>query len=162
MSDATWESVRGASLAHPHDEARWTRPTLVALLVATALLYLVGLSASGVGRPTGATGLGGLVDASTPAAALVSLLKEKASTYTWVAATIGANSAAGVELATGDPILAIGGVNGTDPTPTVVGAVAAGWGAVSLRARSRAGWRRTSPRRRSAGVTVYDLAAPTS
>jgi 4-amino-4-deoxy-L-arabinose transferase-like glycosyltransferase len=46
-------------------------------------------------------------------------LERDASKYTWVAATIGANSAAGYQLATGDPILAIGGFNGTDPTPTL-------------------------------------------
>src|SRR6185437_10599123 len=39
--------------------------------------------------------------------------------YTWVAAAIGSNSAAGVQLATGLPVMAIGGFNGTDPTPTL-------------------------------------------
>ena len=33
--------------------------------------------------------------------------------------TIGANQAAGYQLATDDPIMAIGGFNGTDPTPTL-------------------------------------------
>jgi hypothetical protein len=32
---------------------------------------------------------------------------------------VGANQAAGYQLATGDPIMAIGGFNGTDPTPTL-------------------------------------------
>jgi hypothetical protein len=36
-----------------------------------------------------------------------------------VAATIRANGAAGYELATGDPVMAIGGFNGTDPAPTL-------------------------------------------
>ena len=39
--------------------------------------------------------------------------------YTWVAATVGANQAAGYQLATDDPVMAIGGFNGTDPTPTL-------------------------------------------
>src|SRR6185437_8603727 len=39
--------------------------------------------------------------------------------YTWVAAAIGSNSAAGVQLATGLPVMAIGGFNGTDPSPTL-------------------------------------------
>ena len=32
---------------------------------------------------------------------------------------MGANSAAGVQIASGQPILAIGGFNGSDPTPTL-------------------------------------------
>jgi 4-amino-4-deoxy-L-arabinose transferase-like glycosyltransferase len=36
-----------------------------------------------------------------------------------VAATTGANEAAGYQLATGLPVMAIGGFNGTDPTPTL-------------------------------------------
>jgi 4-amino-4-deoxy-L-arabinose transferase-like glycosyltransferase len=35
------------------------------------------------------------------------------------AAAIGSNSAAGVQLATGDPVMAIGGFNGSDPAPTL-------------------------------------------
>jgi 4-amino-4-deoxy-L-arabinose transferase-like glycosyltransferase len=36
-----------------------------------------------------------------------------------VAATINSNSAAGYQLASGDPVMAIGGFNGTDPAPTL-------------------------------------------
>lgn len=36
-----------------------------------------------------------------------------------MAATIGSNNAAGVQLATGSPVMAIGGFKGTDPTPTL-------------------------------------------
>jgi hypothetical protein len=51
----------------------------------------------GFGRPRGGGGgLGGLLDASTPAKPLVALLKADAGRYRWVAAAIGANSAAGV------------------------------------------------------------------
>src|SRR6184192_84372 len=70
----------------------------------------------GVGNPGG----GGFLNSGRPAAALVSLLQADASRYTWVAATIDANNAAGYELATGDPVMAIGGFNGTDPAPTLV------------------------------------------
>jgi hypothetical protein len=73
----------------------------------------------GPGSPGGPGGLGGLLDTRTPSAALVKLLKDNASTYTWVAATVGANSGAGVQLATGLPVMAIGGFNGTDPSPTL-------------------------------------------
>ena len=36
-----------------------------------------------------------------------------------MAATTGSNSASGYQLATGDPVMAIGGFNGTDPAPTL-------------------------------------------
>ena len=62
---------------------------------------------------------GGLLDASQPGAKLTALLKKNASHFTWVAATVGSNSAAGYQLATDDPIMAIGGFNGTDPAPTL-------------------------------------------
>jgi hypothetical protein len=64
-------------------------------------------------------GLGGLLNASTPSAQLVSLISQDASSYRWVAATVGSNSAAGVQLATDLPVMAIGGFNGSDPTPTL-------------------------------------------
>ena len=63
--------------------------------------------------------LGGLLDASTPSAALIAALRAHASSYRWVAAAVGSNNAAGVQLATGDPVMAIGGFNGTDPAPTL-------------------------------------------
>jgi hypothetical protein len=64
-------------------------------------------------------GLGGLLDGGTPDAELVALLQQDADDYTWVAAAVGSNSAAGVQLATGDPVMAIGGFNGSDPSPTL-------------------------------------------
>jgi hypothetical protein len=67
----------------------------------------------------GAAGGGGLLNASKPSAALTRLLAADAGHYTWVAATVGANEAAGYQLATGDPVMAIGGFNGTDPYPTL-------------------------------------------
>ena len=66
----------------------------------------------------GGTG-GNFLNASAPGAELVKLLETGASHYSWVAATIDANSAAGYQLATDDPVMAIGGFNGTDPTPTL-------------------------------------------
>ena len=39
--------------------------------------------------------------------------------YTWVAAAVGSNNAAGYQLATGEPVMAIGGFNGSDPSPTL-------------------------------------------
>jgi 4-amino-4-deoxy-L-arabinose transferase-like glycosyltransferase len=75
-----------------------------------------GTTRGGVG---GQGGLGGLLDAATPDAALVTALKANADSYTWVAAAIGANSAAGVQIATGKPVMALGGFNGSDPAPTL-------------------------------------------
>jgi 4-amino-4-deoxy-L-arabinose transferase-like glycosyltransferase len=64
-------------------------------------------------------GMGGLLDGGTPDAELVALLRQDADRYSWVAAAIGSNSAAGVQLATGDPVMAIGGFNGSDPAPSL-------------------------------------------
>jgi 4-amino-4-deoxy-L-arabinose transferase-like glycosyltransferase len=36
-----------------------------------------------------------------------------------VAAAVGSNRASGYQLATGEPVMAIGGFNGTDPAPTL-------------------------------------------
>ncbi|MGH3770459.1 MAG: ArnT family glycosyltransferase [Pseudonocardiaceae bacterium] len=63
--------------------------------------------------------LGGLLNGSTPSAQLAALLRADATRYTWVAAAIGSNTAAGYQLATGDPVMPVGGFNGTDPSPTL-------------------------------------------
>jgi len=73
----------------------------------------------GQAGPGARGGLGGLLDAGTPSAALVELLQRDGQAYTWVAAAVGSNSAAGIQLATGDPIMAVGGFNGSDPAPTL-------------------------------------------
>ena len=62
---------------------------------------------------------GGLLNASTPSTALVTALKADASKYTWVAAAVGSNTAAGYQLATQLPVMPIGGFNGSDPSPTL-------------------------------------------
>jgi hypothetical protein len=50
---------------------------------------------------------------------MIALLRADADSYTWVAAAIGSNNASGYQLATGEPVMAIGGFNGTDPSPTL-------------------------------------------
>jgi hypothetical protein len=67
----------------------------------------------------GAGGLSGLLDSTAPSSDLVKALQANAGDYTWVAAAVKANNAAGMQLATGDPVMAIGGFNGTDPSPTL-------------------------------------------
>lgn len=47
------------------------------------------------------------------------MLSENASDYTWAAAAIGSNTASGYQLATQLPVMAIGGFNGSDPSPTL-------------------------------------------
>ncbi len=69
------------------------------------------------GAPGG--GMGGLLGAPTPSADLVATLKDGASNYTWAAAVVGSNNAAGYQLATELPVMAVGGFNGTDPSPTL-------------------------------------------
>jgi 4-amino-4-deoxy-L-arabinose transferase-like glycosyltransferase len=73
---------------------------------------------SGGGRGAGGAG-GGFLNASTSNPALTRLLKANASQYTWAAATVNSNSAAGYQLASDEPVMAIGGFNGTDPAPTL-------------------------------------------
>jgi len=62
--------------------------------------------------------MGGLLDAPAAGADLVALLKDSGS-YDWAAATVGSNNAAGYQLGSGQPVLALGGFNGTDPAPTL-------------------------------------------
>jgi 4-amino-4-deoxy-L-arabinose transferase-like glycosyltransferase len=64
-------------------------------------------------------GFGGLLDAPTPQHGLTAALAADADHYTWVAAAMGSNNAAGYQLAAGAPVMAIGGFNGTDPSPTL-------------------------------------------
>jgi 4-amino-4-deoxy-L-arabinose transferase-like glycosyltransferase len=74
----------------------------------------------GFGRAGAAGGFGGgFLNSSSPSPALTKLLEADASHYTWVAATVNSNSAAGYQLASDEPVMAIGGFNGTDPAPTL-------------------------------------------
>ncbi|MBE6184474.1 MAG: glycosyltransferase family 39 protein [Bacillus sp. (in: Bacteria)] len=56
---------------------------------------------------------------STPSKTIVKLLKQHASKYTWVAATVSAQSSASYQLATDKAIMDIGGFTGSDPAPTL-------------------------------------------
>ena len=75
------------------------------------------------GTTTGGTqragGGGGLLNSTTPSDELVATLDENADDYTWVAATVGSNNASGYQLATQDPVMSIGGFNGSDPSPSL-------------------------------------------
>ncbi len=75
--------------------------------------------AAGIGTGGGGPGGGGFLNGSTSGPALTKLLTANASRYSWVAATVNANSAAGYQLASDYPVMAIGGFNGTDPAPSL-------------------------------------------
>ena len=130
----------------------------------------------GQGPGGGPGGLGGLLDGGTPDPELVALLRQDASSYTWVAAAVGSNSAAGAQLATGEPVMAIGGFNGSDPAPTLeqfqrfvaegrihyfLGGGRMGGGSMggSDAARQISAWvQRSFTASSVGGATVYDLA----
>lgn len=112
--------------------------------------------------------------------AVTALLLRDAARYTWVAATIGANSAAGYQLATEKPVMPIGGFNGTDPSPTLAqfqeyvrdGRIHyflaesaggfGGFGGSGTASQIRAWVEKTFPSRTVDGVSVYDLTTPAS
>ena len=74
----------------------------------------------GAARAGAAGGFGGgFLNSTSSSPALTKMLQADASHYTWVAATVNSNSAAGYQLASDDPVMAIGGFNGTDPAPTL-------------------------------------------
>ncbi|MGW0812687.1 ArnT family glycosyltransferase [Streptomyces viridiviolaceus] len=84
---------------------------------------LPGGGVSGEGGRTGGGGgmggVGGLLNGSEVGSEARKLLEADADRYTWVAAAIGSQNAASYQLSTGDPVMAIGGFNGTDPSPTL-------------------------------------------
>ncbi|MEU1301790.1 glycosyltransferase family 39 protein [Streptomyces shenzhenensis] len=78
-----------------------------------------GFPGAGEGGGTAGGGAGGLLNGATVGAEAKKLLEADAGKYTWVAASIGSQNAASYQLATGEPVMAIGGFNGTDPSPTL-------------------------------------------
>ncbi|MFU0243315.1 glycosyl transferase, partial [Streptomyces scabiei] len=71
------------------------------------------------GRMGAGGGMGGLLDGAEVGSEARKLLETDADAYTWAAAAIGSQNAASYQLGTGDPVMAIGGFNGTDPSPTL-------------------------------------------
>jgi len=71
--------------------------------------------------PTGNAGggMGGLINGTSVSSDMIALLSSNASSYTWVAATTGAQNSASYQLATGYSVMPIGGFNGSDPSPTL-------------------------------------------
>jgi 4-amino-4-deoxy-L-arabinose transferase-like glycosyltransferase len=71
------------------------------------------------GLPGGGGGAGSLLGSGSVSDELAAVVGADSDRYTWVAAAVGSNSAAGYQLATGDPVMAVGGFNGSDPSPTL-------------------------------------------
>ncbi|MFJ8667828.1 ArnT family glycosyltransferase [Streptomyces sp. NPDC093600] len=71
------------------------------------------------GGGRGGGGMGGLLNGAKVGEKAEAALLEGADAYTWAAATVGAQNAASYQLATGKPVMAIGGFNGSDPSPTL-------------------------------------------
>lgn len=128
------------------------------------------------GAPTvGGTrgGMGGLLGSSQVGSTLKAMLEKDADRYTWVAAAIGSNSAAGYQLATGDAVMPIGGFNGSDPSPTLAefkkfvaegkihyfigGSVGAANGGSNASSQIASWVAKTFTAKTVNGVTVYDL-----
>ena len=122
-----------------------------------------------------------LLGSPTPSAQVVALLQRDAAEYTWAAAAVGSNTAAGYQLATGLPVMAVGGFNGTDPSPTLaqfqelVAAKKIHWfvGRRRMRTRTRSGgsddaaaiarWvQQHYPATTVGGTTLYDLSGAAS
>ncbi len=82
------------------------------------------------GGPTTGSGAGGFGAGSASAdSALVAYLVANRGTATWIVAADGSMSAGPIELASGLPVMAMGGFTGSDPTPTLAqlkSAIAAG------------------------------------
>lgn len=64
-------------------------------------------------------GAGSLLGGGMTSELVAELLVQNAQGYRWAAATTGSQNAAGYQLATELPVMAIGGFNGTDPAPTL-------------------------------------------
>lgn len=64
-------------------------------------------------------GMGGLLDGASVSEELSAALSENADSFTWVAATVGSQNAASYQLAVDHPVMALGGFNGSDPSPTL-------------------------------------------
>ncbi|MFI8390154.1 ArnT family glycosyltransferase [Streptomyces sp. NPDC085540] len=67
----------------------------------------------------GQGGPGGLLNGARVSAEAKKALTTGADGYTWAAAAIGSQNAASYQLASGVPVMPIGGFNGSDPSPTL-------------------------------------------
>jgi 4-amino-4-deoxy-L-arabinose transferase-like glycosyltransferase len=80
-----------------------------------------GLPAAGSAGSGGATGAGGFGGRNDPAvsASVTDYLVANRGSARWIVAVSSANQAGSIELATREPVMAMGGFSGSDPTPTL-------------------------------------------
>ncbi len=77
-----------------------------------------GVGGGFAGGPTGQPGAGdGGGGSSDPA--LISYLLANRNGATWIVATTSANAAGSIQLASGEPVMAMGGFSGSDPAPSL-------------------------------------------
>ncbi len=128
------------------------------------------------GLPGGGGGAGSLLGSGSISDELAAVIGADSDRYTWVAAAVGSNSAAGYQLATGDPVMAVGGFNGSDPSPTLAqfeqyvadgqihwfvgGTVGQSNGGSSSSSEIAAWVEANFPSTEVDGVTLYDLTSP--
>jgi 4-amino-4-deoxy-L-arabinose transferase-like glycosyltransferase len=126
----------------------------------------------------GGGGAAGLLNGATVSSEAKQLLEKNAGDYTWAAAAIGAQNSASYQLATGDPVMAIGGFNGTDPSPTLaqfkqyvedgkihyfISGGSMGGGGSSGTSGQITSWVEANYKKVTVGTaTFYDLTQPTS
>ncbi|HTS14454.1 MAG TPA: glycosyltransferase family 39 protein [Candidatus Sulfotelmatobacter sp.] len=80
-----------------------------------------GSTGTGTGAPSGGapTGAGGGPSGTTADSTLVDYLVANRGSATWIVAVDSSMSAGSIELASGEPVMAMGGFNGSDPAPTL-------------------------------------------
>ncbi|KAF2779046.1 glycosyltransferase family 39 protein [Streptomyces sp. OM5714] len=138
-----------------------------------------GPSGEGGRMGAGGGGMGGLLNGAEVGDEAKKLLEADADAYTWVAASVGSQNAASYQLGTGDPVMAIGGFNGTDPSPTLAqfkkyvadgrihyfigGGAGGGMGGDSGTASRITSWVEAHFKEVAVGsATFYDLTSPTA
>jgi len=140
-----------------------------------------GNGTTGTGRGTASGGVGGFLGGggiSGVSSELITLLQNGAKGYTWAAAAVTANGAAPLQIASGEPIMAIGGFNGTDPAPSLaefkelvaqgkvhyfIGSSGGGMGGRSGTSSEIATWVAENFQAQTVGsTTVYDLTTSTT
>ena len=62
---------------------------------------------------------GGLLGGGRSSSKVVAMLEKSSDSHRWAAATTGSQQAAGYQLASEKPVMAIGGFNGSDPYPSL-------------------------------------------
>ena len=119
----------GAGLLWQGRDAAWARGTRVRILAGATLMVWLALGAVLLGpgaatiqaiATTGATTATAASRTSAVAAPeVVALLQDTAPRYTWPAATVGSETAALYQLESGQPVMPVGGMFGSDPSPTL-------------------------------------------